>query len=101
VSSSSTTLSPRASRRGFGSVVVEDISDGNALWVLADALSAGSIIKEDIEYMKRLISEIKSENYPESIEDSLRELLRRAVDVASAYAEEQVSKAGSVFPKSA
>jgi hypothetical protein len=50
-------------------------------------LSASSIIKEDIEYMKRLISEIKSENCPESIEDSLQELLRRAVDVASAYAE--------------
>jgi CRISPR type III-B/RAMP module RAMP protein Cmr1 len=88
-----------ASRRGFGSIVVEDISDGNALWVLADALSVSSIIKEDIEYMKRLISGIKSENCPERIEASLQELLRRAVGIASAYAEGQVSKAGSVFPK--
>ena len=88
-----------ASRRGFGSIVVEDISDGNALWVLADALSVSSIIKEDIEYMKRLISGIKSENCPERIEASLQELLRRAVGIASAYAEGQVSKAGSVFSK--
>jgi CRISPR-associated protein Cmr1 len=89
-----------ASRRGFGSIVVEDISDGNALWILANALSASNIIKEDIEYMKRLISGIKSENCPESIEASLQELLRRAVDIASAaYAEGQVNKAGSVFPK--
>ncbi|MCC6004998.1 MAG: type III-B CRISPR module RAMP protein Cmr1 [Thermofilum sp.] len=89
-----------ASRRGFGSIVVEDISDGNALWVLANASSASNIIKEDIEYMKRLISGIKSENCPERIEASLQELLRRAVDIASAaYAGGQVSKAGSVFPK--
>jgi CRISPR type III-B/RAMP module RAMP protein Cmr1 len=89
-----------ASRRGFGSIVVEDISDGNGLWVLANALSASNIIKEDIKYMKELISKIRSERCTESIEASLRELLQKAVDIASAvYAEKQVSKVSSAFPK--
>jgi len=87
-----------ASRRGFGSIVVENINDGKALWILAESLSAKDVIKEDVEYIKKLIFKIKSESLPENIEASLQELLQKAVDIV-AQAIGRVSKTGMVIPK--
>jgi len=67
-----------ASRRGFGSIVVESVVEGSVLRRDLQYLS------EDVESIKGIIKEIKNSDSPEKIEKQLYTLLEKTFEKAKA-----------------
>jgi len=65
-----------ASRRGFGSIIIEEVQEGPALRTFIS----------DLSDIKESISKLKSEESPEEIERILKELLQKTYNKAKEYA---------------